>query len=374
MNSLNQNNQKNLFWCKSCLNFSTRNRIKFDDRGFCNACTWSEEKKIIDWEKRQDTFKELIKSIKKTNRQEFNLIIPVSGGKDGSYVTHIMREKYKLNPLCVTVNPPLRTSIGHENLENFKKSGIALIEINPPYEALKKINKKGLIEQGRPLYGWTTSIFTGVVRIANAFNIDLIMYGEDGEVEYGGDSSSKNIPFFNYEYIKKVYLESSSKDSLNELNDNSKYFWNYDENKCKNLKLSHWSYFESWDPYRNYLVAKEHMGLKEKDIQNTGTFTNFAQNDTKLYDLHTFFMYIKFGFGRCTQDVGIDIRRGAMTREQGIQLVNMFDNYFPKEYLEEYLKYYSMTENQFIEVLDKHTNKELFSRNGLKWEPKFLIQ
>ena len=369
----NMKNKNNLFWCKSCLNFSTRNRIEFDSRGFCNACCWGEEKRRVNWSERKETFERLLKSIKKSDRQEFDLIIPVSGGKDGSYVTYTMREIYKLNPLCVTINPPLRTALGHKNLENFKKTGVTLFEINPPYDILKRVNKKGLIEQGRPLYGWTTAIFTAVVRMANAYNIDLIMYGEDGEVEYGGNSSSKDIPYFNFDYIKKIYLESSSGNLLKDLDPNSKYLWEYDQEKCKNLKLSHWSYFEAWDSYKNYLIAKEYMGLEEEENQNTGTYTNFSQNDTSLYDLHTFFMYIKFGFGRCTQDVGIDIRRGAMTREQGIQLVKMFDNYFPEEFLEEYLDYYEMSKNEFIEVLDKHTNKDLFERDELRWTPKFNI-
>lgn len=367
------NNKNKLFWCKSCLNFSTRNRIEFDERGFCNACCWTEEKKVINWEERKEIFVNELKTIKKSNRQEFDLIVPVSGGKDGSYVTYIMKEEYGLNPLCVTVNPPLRTELGHKNLENFKKSGVTLIEINTPEKVLQKLNKIGFIEQGRPLYGWTTAIFTGVVRIANSFNINLIMYGEDGEVEYGGDSSTKNIPFFNFDYIKEVYLESSSRNLLKDLQPNEKYFWDVDQEKCKDLKLSHWSFFESWDSYRNYLIAKDYMGLEEQNNQNTGTYTNFAQNDTTLYDLHTFLMYIKFGFGRCTQDVGIDIRRGAMNREQGIQLVKMYDNHFPEEFLEEYLEYYEISKEKFTNVLDKHTNKDLFDRDGLRWIPKFSI-
>ena len=37
-----------VFWCKSCLNMSTRPRIIFDENGVCNACVWSEEKKHLD--------------------------------------------------------------------------------------------------------------------------------------------------------------------------------------------------------------------------------------------------------------------------------------------------------------------------------------
>ena len=51
-------------------------------------------------------------------------------------------------------------------------------------------------------------------------------------------------------------------------------------------------------------------------MSNSGTFTNFAQNDQLLYPLHTYLVYLKFGFGRATQDAGIEIRWGAMTRDQ----------------------------------------------------------
>ena len=84
----------------------------------------------------------------------------------------------------------------------------------------------------------------------------------------------------------------------------------------KNIQMAKWSYFEPWDSYRNYLIAKEHCGLKEHENSNSGTFTNFAQNDQALYSLHVYMMYLKFGFGRATQDAGIEIRRGSMTRDQ----------------------------------------------------------
>ena len=71
---------------------------------------------------------------------------------------------------------------------------------------------------------------------------------------------------------------------------------------------------------------------------NEGTYTNFAQTEQKIYLLHVYFMYLKFGFGRTTQDAGIEIRRGAMTREQAKNLVTMYDGVFPEQHLENYLK------------------------------------
>ena len=59
----------------------------------------------------------------------------------------------------------------------------------------------------------------------------------------------------------------------------------------ENLKLLIGRILKNWDPYRNYLVAKEFCGLQENESVNSGTFTNFAQNDQALYSLHTYLMF-----------------------------------------------------------------------------------
>ena len=50
--------------------------------------------------------------------------------------------------------------------------------------------------------------------------------------------------------------------------------------------------------------AKSKFKLDEHKQNSVGTFTNFAQNDQSLMALHTYMMYLKFGFGRATQDAG----------------------------------------------------------------------
>ncbi len=51
---------KNLRWCSNCLSMSTRPRISFDKRGWCNACVWTEKKKTLDWESRQQELENLL--------------------------------------------------------------------------------------------------------------------------------------------------------------------------------------------------------------------------------------------------------------------------------------------------------------------------
>ena len=114
--------------------------------------------------------------------------------------------------------------------------------------------------------------------------------------------------------------------------------------------------------------------MKEFEDTNIGTFTNFSQNDQALYALHTYMMYLKLGFGRATQDAGIEIRRGAMTRDQGLELVRLYDNHYPEEFIEQYLDYYKMTLAEFDAVLDKWANKQLFKKDNGRWQPAYKVE
>ena len=357
-----------VFWCENCLNMSTRPRITFDSSQVCNACNWSNEKKKINWTKRMLQFDNLKKDIK-SKKSDFDVIVPVSGGKDGSYVTEQMIQN-GLKPLCITVNPPLRTELGFKNIENFKKNNLSLYEINLPYESHRSLNKFGFLNHGRPLYGWVIGIFTAVIKTAQEKNIKLIMYGEDGEAEYGGSTYLKEKSFFTPNFIKNIYFEKKYEDTIKHAKKFDMHWWLFNNSK---IKLSHWSYYENWDSYRNYLVAKNKYGLEEKKDKNTATYTNFGQNDTHLYDLHCYLMYLKFGFGRCTQDIGIDIRRGAMSRDQGIQLAKIYDNEFPEEKIPLYLDYFQISQRQFDKTIEKFVNKSLFKKVGKKWKTKYKI-
>mgnify|MGYP003353831357 FL=1 len=84
-------------------------------------------------------------------------------------------------------------------------------------------------------------------------------------------------------------------------------------------------------------------------------------------------MYLKFGFGRATQDAGIEIRRGNLTRSQAIHLVQLYDHEFPEKYLNDYLEYYQMTSAEFFETLDKFANKNLLIKEGQYWLPNFKV-
>lgn len=365
-----------IFWCKNCLNMSTRPRIEFDSNQICNACNWSEEKKVFNFEKRRKELTKYLSSIK--GKYAFDCVVPVSGGKDGSYVSHKLKNEYGLNVLAMTVRPALELSLGADNLTNFINSGYSHIHISTNKIILDELNRLGFIHKGFPYYGWLIAIHTAVIQVANSLKIPLVMYGEDGEIEYGGSTAKKDTSFYDIKYMKDIYLEGGHEYLLDmvknnlQLTDNEMFMWKFPENSNE-MRFSHWSFWEGWDSYRNYVVAKDYCGLKEKDDTNSGTFTNFAQNDQALYALHAYLMYLKFGFGRATQDAGIEIRRGAMSRNQAINLVQLYDNCYPEEFEQTYLEYYKISKEEFQNVLEKWVNKDLFELHNHRWTPKFRV-
>ena len=370
-----------VFWCSSCLSMSTRNRISFNEKRECNACQWRKEKEKLDWSIRTNELNKLLDK-HRSNNGEFDCIVPVSGGKDGSYVAYNLKHKYGMNPLCLTVTPSLQLDLGKKNLENFIQSGYTVMTVDANPETMWFLNKEGLCQIGFPYWGWLVAIQTIPVRFAIKFGINLIFYGEDGEVEYGGSTETSKNPIYGIDYMREIYCENTTYNSYNKTLEKAKekgytdlQFFQFPEleDSCK-LEITHWSYFENWDPYRNYLVAKEYCGLKEAEGSNVGTFTNFAQNDQALYAIHSYLMYLKYGFGRANQDACIEIRRGSMSRDQAINLVNLYDGHYPEEFLALYLDYYKMSKIEFEEVLERWVNKEILHKVGDKWKLKQEIK
>ena len=76
----------------------------------------------------------------------------------------------------------------------------------------------------------------------------------------------------------------------------------------------------------------------------------------------------KFGFGRATDLACMQVRRGRFTRQDALEIVEKHDGKFPWEYLgkslEDILEPLELSVDEFIQICDKYTNKELFQRDG----------
>ncbi|MBE5959660.1 MAG: N-acetyl sugar amidotransferase [Lachnospiraceae bacterium] len=363
--------------CKKCIMPNTRPRLVFNDNGVCAACEWDEIKKTsIDWKARYDELKTLCDSIR--GKHKYDCIVPVSGGKDSTYVADKMKNEFGMHVLTVTITPPLETELIQRNLSSFLQYGFENIKITPNPQIAREINKYGFVQQGRPLLSWTSCLNSIMFSLAVEFDVPLIMFGEEGETEYGGLTEMRYKPYYDSDFAIKIYTEGNDPSSFIKGHSESEMnLWMYpskEDIQKLDLKVAHWSYYEDWDPYDHYVLARDKYGMEKASNRSTGTYTDFAQMDTPLYELHTYMMYLKFGFGRCLQDACIDIRKGRLTRDDALDMVAKYDGEYPEKNIPVFLDYYGMTKEEFDAVLDRHANKDLFEKRDGIWKPKFTIQ
>lgn len=372
-------NDEKIFICKKCLTLSTRPRAQFDKEGVCNACRWSEAKKRIDWKQRRKVLGELCDQYRRKDGY-FDVIVPGSGGKDSGTVSWKLRHELGMHPLCVTLASQMPTETGRKNLENWIKSGFDHIMISPDPEAYRKLAQVGFIEEGRPKMPFVTGITTSIVQLAIRLNIPFIMYGEQGEAEYGGNIDFEKSACMDRKETVNIYFSGFEPDRhvrKNGITEEDVRWWKFpsqEELDKGKVRLVFWSWFEDWDPYDHYLFSKKHCGFQELPTRSVGTYTNFAQLDDDLQDLHAYIMYIKFGFGRCWSDVCIDIRRGAMDRKQALALVKAYDGEFPDHLLPKYCDYFQMTEEEFWKTVDSFRSPDIWRTVNGKWQLKFEIK
>lgn len=363
--------------CKRCVMPDTRPRLTFNDEGICAACEWAEIKRTqIDWNARQKELHDLCDKIR--GKQQYDCIVPASGGKDSTYVADKMKNEYGLNVLTVTITPPLETEIIQSNMKTFLDHGYDNVKVTPNPKIAREINKYGFVEQGRPLLSWTSCLNSVMFRMASDYKVPLIMFGEEGETEYGGSTELRYTPYYDIDFAIDIYTYGNDPhDYIKNHSERELYLWLYpseEELRKANFKVAHWSYYENWDSYNHYTFAKDNYQMKVNKERNTGTYTSFGQLDTPLYKLHTYMMYLKFGFGRCLQDACIDIRGGRITRDQAVDLVKKYDGEYIGDDIPVYLDYYKMTRDEFDAVLDRHVNRELFEKKDGIWTPKFIIE
>ncbi len=95
-----------------------------------------------------------------------------------------------------------------------------------------------------------------------------------------------------------------------------------------------------------------------------GALANYENLDNHQMGIHDYFKFLKYGFGRATDIASNHIRRGRMSREDGLNLVKRHDGRFPWTYLgkpiADILGEFDMTVEEFVRICDRWTNKRLF--------------
>ncbi len=364
-------------FCKKCTISNQRPRITFDENGVCSACNYAEHKRKIDWSLREKELVELCNRHRK-NDGSYDVIVPVSGGKDGGVVAHKLKYKYGMNPLTVTWAPLASTEIGRQNLDSFIRSGFDHILGTPNGNISRLLTRLSFQELGDPFQPFIYGQTNFPLKVAVQNKISLIMYGENGEVEYGGDMKNAYRPTRDIEDHNKHYFSGMPPEFWVEHGVSSKDLYPYMapdyEDIVKNKTEIHFmGYYMLWDPQENFYYCSKNTGFSCHTERSEGTYSKYASLDDKIDGFHYWLAYIKFGIGRTTSDTAHEIRDEKITREEGVALVRKYDGEFPQKYFKYFLEYCSITEEEFWDIVDSWRSDHIWKKENGVWKLRHTV-
>lgn len=368
-------------YCKKCVMPDTKPDLSLDENGVCDACRAAELKnKEIDWEARKKELEQILKKYRIKDSRRYDCIIPVSGGKDSHFQTHVIKNIYGLNPLCVTFSACKSTELGKKNLQNLREMGVDHILFTPDPTVYKKLFRLGFEKVGDPCWPCHVGIFTYPVRVAVQYKVPLIIWGENPQLEYGGPATSTTNPTVDKKWLEKYggLLGKSVEDWLQEglsLSELKSYIYPSDEEiHAVGVTGIFLGYYLKWDAREQVKIVRREYGFNIKeDGPVPGACLNYENLDCGFVDIHDYLMYLKYGFGRTTSQVCIDIRNGRMTREEAIKLVEKYDG--KVERVKEFCDFIGITENEFWKIADSFRGKDVWEKDSKgKWKKKVKLE
>jgi N-acetyl sugar amidotransferase len=357
-------------YCTKCIMPTTRPEQVFTD-GVCDACHSAVDKHIhIDWQKRETEFRSILDQYR-GDGSDYDCIIPVSGGKDSCYQAITMRDKYGMTPLCVTHTPCDLTDVGLKNLNFLRDQGFDLIQISANRKNYKELVRLGFFKLGDCCWPEHIGIFTAPVRVAVNYKIPLLIWGENSQFEYGGPAAKKDNNYLDRNWLEQFQMSGHRlsdvvHDGIDLKSIKTLIYPSDEDIEQVGVTGLFLGYFEKWDSKRNSDLCCSLGWNKNPDGPVEGAFNDIENLDCKwIGGLHDYMKFIKYGYGRATDQLCIEIRAGRMTREQAVQaLRDSSEGQVPWKYTPDFLSYLNITKEQFIANLDCFTNKLIFERDA----------
>lgn len=353
-----------LKYCTRCIMPETQEGVTFDGLGICTACRSSEQKMHIDWSRRREQLSEILNEAKKNAGNNYDCIIPISGGKDSFFQLHVLCREFGVKPLAVTFSHNWFSRTGYYNLQlALETFQVDHIQFTPNRALVNKLAKKSIYKIGDACWHCHSGVGAFPLQVAVRFGIPLLVWGESISEASGRASYEAPVRHFDRQYFEKVSAKvppvEMMGDSITEQDLAPFRLPTAEQCEAIGLRGIHLGDYIFWDDEKQMEFVRDTYGWKETQIE--GTYKCYKSAECIMPGVHDFACYLKRGYGRASYQASLDVRNGLLTRQEGISLASAYDPERPHA-LDYFLEITGMDENEFYEAVDRHRHEKLAAK------------
>jgi N-acetyl sugar amidotransferase len=367
-------------YCKVCIEPDTRPDASFDEAGICLPCRYARETAEIDWDARFRELEEIAAWAKSTNVSGYDCIIPVSGGKDSHRQAVYCRDRLGLNPLLVSCAypPEQQTDRGAANMANLIELGFDCIYVSPGPETWRQAMRVGFTKFGNIYKSTELPLYAAIPKVAIAYHIPLVVYGENPAISWGGAGGSLDGDANRLKYSNTLSGGDMSWLLDEEFQEEDLYWYTYpsdeDIDRAK-LRLIYLGYY--MDDFNDFVNGPEAVanGLQcrdgeDADPEQTGNLEVFDALDCDFLSANQMIKRMKFGFGKVSEQCSMAVRWGRMERAKAVELTTNYDGRCAPRFIRAFCDFTGLSEDKFWEVAEQYRNPDIWERDGNEWKLK----
>jgi N-acetyl sugar amidotransferase len=327
---------------------STRPGSSFVD-GECGACRNFDTRATVDWKAREGMWFDLLHKHKR--EVGYDCLLPVSGGKDSYRIVHEVMKRGMRPLLCTVTDSFTHTEAGSWNLRNLiTKFKVNHFQYTINHDLFIRATRHAFETTGEALKFVEYAIYTIPVKLAQAFDIGLVIFGENSSFEYG--STDVNSPNAN-----------PSVAAMNATIGGSLSYWEaggISADEVLSLTLSngampevrYLSYYYPWSSNHNVSIARDY-GFKDLALEwkRKGTIEDFEQIDSMAYMVHLWLKYPKFGFQRVADIASRRVREGYLDLEEAKKLIEERDHLIDEKALADFCDTLGYSQPEFWRIV-----------------------
>jgi N-acetyl sugar amidotransferase len=342
----------------------TQEGIAFDEMGICTACQSSEQKMHINWQQRREQLGALLDEAKAKAGDNYDCIIPISGGKDSFFQLHVLVKEFGLKPLAVTFSHNWFSKTGQYNLNlALETFNVDHIQFTPNRALVNKLAKKSIYKIGDACWHCHSGVGAFPLQVAVEKGIPLLVWGESIAEASGRASYDVPVRHFDREYFEKVSAKvppaAMLGEGITEQDLNPFKLPTAEQCEAIGLRGIHLGDYMFWDDEKQMEFVRDHYGWRETEIE--GTYKCYKSAECIMPGVHDFACYLKRGYGRGSYQASVDIRNGLFTRKEGQAVAGMHDPERPHA-LDYFLDITGMSEEEFYQAVDAHRHEKLTER------------